>query len=116
MSADRGPAGSAPEAPRRASPHFERVIGLVLSAGVAASAACLASGLLLSLASSGGAAAAFLLNAGIVILLATPVARVMVSAVQYVSERDWTFATLTFLVLLELVASAVAALVFNRRA
>jgi len=32
-----------------------------------------------------------------------------------VNERDWAFATLTFIVLLELVASAVAALVFNRK-
>ena len=48
-------------------------------------------------------------------LLATPVARVVVSTVQYVGERDWPFATLTFVVLLELIASAVAALVFNRK-
>ena len=32
-----------------------------------------------------------------------------------VIEHDWTFATLTFIVLLELIASAVAALVFNRK-
>ena len=32
-----------------------------------------------------------------------------------VSDRDWRFATLTFVVLLELIASAVAALVFNRK-
>ena len=94
---------------------LERLIGMVLRAGVMTSSACLAVGLLLSLATGGGAAAAFLLNAGIVVLLATPVARVIVSTVQYVSERDWAFATLTFVVLLELVASAVAALVFNRR-
>jgi uncharacterized membrane protein len=56
-----------------------------------------------------------LLNAGIIVLLATPVSRVVVSTVEYVVERDWPFATLTFIVLLELVASAVAALVFNRR-
>ena len=94
---------------------LERLIGMVLRAGVMTSSACLAVGLLLSLATGGGAAASFLLNAGIVVLLATPVARVIVSTVQYVSERDWAFATLTFVVLLELVASAVAALVFNRR-
>ena len=94
---------------------LERLIGQVLRAGVMASSACLVAGLLLSLATGGGPAASFLLNAGIVVLLATPVARVIVSTVQYVSERDWTFATLTVIVLLELVASAVAALVFNRR-
>jgi uncharacterized membrane protein len=94
---------------------LERLIGIVLRAGVIASSACLAAGLLLSLATGAGPVANFLLNAGIVILLATPVARVVVSIVEYVRERDWRFATLTIIVLLELLASAVAALVFNRR-
>ena len=107
MSAGRRPEGT--------SPRMERVVGIVLRAGVVASSACLTVGLLLSLATGGGAVAAFLLNAGIVVLLATPVARVIVSTVQYVGERDWRFAALTCIVLLELIASAVAALVFNRR-
>ena len=94
---------------------LERLIGTVLRVGVLASSACLAIGLLLFLATGGNALSSFLLNAGIVVLLATPVARVIVSTIQYVSERDWAFAMLTFVVLLELVASAVAALVFNRR-
>jgi len=97
------------------APKLERLIGTVLRAGVMASSACLAVGLVLSLATGGGAAAAFLLNAGIIILLATPVTRVIVSTIQYVIDRDWAFATLTFVVLLELVASAIAALVFNRK-
>lgn len=79
------------------------------------SSLCLAVGLVLSLAGGGGALSAFLLNAGIIVLLATPVARVIVSTVQYVSDRDWAFATLTVIVLVELMASAVAALVLNRR-
>ena len=93
---------------------LERVIGLVLRGGVILSSSCLTAGLLLSFAGA-GPAALFLLNAGIIVLLATPVSRVVVSTVEYIVERDWTFATLTFIVLLELVASAVAALVFNRR-
>jgi uncharacterized membrane protein len=93
---------------------MERVIGIVLHSGVVVSSTCLAAGLLLSLAGV-GAAASFLLNAGIIALLATPVSRVIVSTVEYIVERDWRFATLTFVVLLELVASAVAALVFNRK-
>lgn len=93
---------------------LERLIGIVLRAGVVISSTCLAVGLLLYLA-TGGALAALLLNVGIVVLLATPLARVVVSTAQYVSQRDWRFAALTFIVLLELVASAVAALVFNRR-
>ena len=94
---------------------LERLVGIVLRAGVIASSACLAVGLLLALTTGGSAAALTLLNVGIVILLATPVARVVVSTVQYVREQDWVFAGLTFVVLLELVASAVAALVFNRK-
>jgi uncharacterized membrane protein len=93
---------------------LERVIGLVLRGGVVASSVCLMAGLVLSLAGV-EPAATVLLNAGIIVLLATPVSRVVVSTVEFVVERDWPFATLTFIVLLELVASAVAALVFNRR-
>jgi uncharacterized membrane protein len=96
--------------------HLERIIGMVLRGGVLISTVCLSVGLLLSLATSGGALSALLLNAGIIVLLSTPVARVIVSTVQYVIERDWAFATLTVIVLLELMASAVAALVFNRKA
>ena len=93
---------------------LERVIGRVLRGGVVVSSACLMAGLVLSLAGV-EPVATVLLNAGIIVLLATPVSRVVVSTVEYVVERDWPFATLTFIVLLELVASAVAALVFNRR-
>jgi uncharacterized membrane protein len=95
--------------------HLERVIGIVLRAGVMISTVCLSVGLLLSLATTGGAASGWLLNAGIIVLLATPVARVIVSTVQYVHDRDWVFATLTVIVLVELMASAVVALVFNHR-
>jgi hypothetical protein len=35
--------------------------------------------------------------------------------IEYVSERDWTFAALTIIVLIELLVSAVAAVVFNRK-
>jgi uncharacterized membrane protein len=92
---------------------LERTIGAVLRAGVIASSLALAIGLVLQFMNAPGAQA--LLQTGIVTLLATPVARVVVSIVGYVRERDWTFATLTAVVLLELLASAVAALVFNKR-
>ncbi len=94
---------------------LERTIAAVLRAGVTLSSACLALGLIVSILAGHDALSRMLLHAGIIILLATPVARVVVSIVQYVSERDWTFAALTTIVLLELLASAVAALVFSRR-
>jgi len=112
MSADRG---SGRSAPRAGAATLERTVGTVLRAGVIASSVCLAVGLALSLFTGGGVVTGILLNTGIVVLLATPVVRVIVSTVQYVSERDWAFATLTFIVLLELAASAIAALVLNRR-
>jgi uncharacterized membrane protein len=106
MSADRETAAAAP---------LERVIGHVLRAGVMASSACLTVGLVLALIDGESGIAGILLNAGIIVLLGTPLARVIVSIVKYASERDWTFTVLTLIVLIELMASAAVALVFNKR-
>ena len=95
---------------------LEHMVGGVLRVGVAVSSACLAAGLALSLLGNvAPGAAALLLQVGILVLLATPVARVVVSVVRYVIDRDWPFAALTIIVLVELMASAVAALLFNRK-
>jgi len=94
---------------------LERAVGAVLRAGVTISTACMVLGLLVTLSAGEGSAARLLLHAGIIILLATPVARVIVSIVQYVIARDWMFSALTTIVLVELAASAIAALFFNRR-
>jgi uncharacterized membrane protein len=102
---------------RSDSPHaqaMEHAIGFVLRAGVMASSACLAIGLALALASGEQGPALFLLHAGVVLLLITPVARVIVSIGQFASVRDWAFTGLTIVVLVELMASAAAALFFNR--
>jgi len=93
---------------------LERWVGVVLRAGVMASSTCLAVGLLLVLINGEGGAAGLLLHTGIVVLLATPVARVVVSTAQYVIARDWAFTALTMIVLVELMASVVAAFVLNR--
>jgi uncharacterized membrane protein len=97
------------------APPLERMIGVVLRAGVMASSACLTVGLLLALISGEGGIAWVLLNAGVIVLLGTPVARVIVSIMRYASARDWTFTILTMIVLIELMASAAVALVFNKR-
>jgi len=94
--------------PERATTRLERTIGVVLRAGVAVSTVCFAAGLVLTFA--GVAAANRLLQIGIVVLLATPVARVLVSIVEYAQQRDWTFTALTLIVLVELTAGALAAL------
>jgi uncharacterized membrane protein len=96
------------------SDRLERTIGIALRAGVTISSICLAAGLIMAIVQGPGLAD-ILLAAGVVILLATPVARVLISIVEYAREHDWTFVVLTAIVLIELMASAVAALVFNRR-
>ena len=96
------------------SNRLERTIGIVLRAGVVTSSVLLGIGLALSWLGA-GATSRTLLQAGVLVLLSTPVARVLVSTVEYIHERDWAFVTLTAIVLVELMASAVAALVFNRR-
>ena len=88
---------------------LERTIGAVLRAGVMFSTACLAGGLVLTLAAPQSLAAS-LLNVGIIVLLATPVARVLVSVVDYAQQRDWTFTVLTLIVLIELAVGAMTAL------
>jgi uncharacterized membrane protein len=94
---------------------LERIVGTVLRVGVTTSTASLAVGLLLSFVPAASALSTLLLQIGLIALLATPAARVIVSVVEYAAARDWTFALLTAIVLVELTASAVAALVFNRR-
>jgi uncharacterized membrane protein len=94
---------------------LEQTIGVVLRGGVVISSVCLAVGLALALLMGEGGAADILLHTGIIVLLLTPLARVLVSIVKYASERDWIFTALTIIVLAELLASAAAALVFNRR-
>ena len=53
--------------------------------------------------------ARLLLGTGLIILLATPPARVVASVIEYIRERDWTFVALTLVVLLALAGSVVAA-------
>ena len=92
---------------------MERAIGLVLRAGVVASSVCLGLGLAIALVTGEQGAALVLLHTGVILLLVTPVARVIVSIGQFASARDWTFMGLTMVVLVELMASAAAALVLR---
>jgi len=94
---------------------LEGVIGSVLRAGVIASSICLGVGLVLTLAGGAATVANLLLQIGVIVLLATPVARVLVSITEYAQQRDWKFTLLTVVVLVELLASVVAALLFHRR-
>jgi len=88
---------------------LEVAIGRLLRAGVLMSSLCLAGGLILTIAGVSSAVADMALSAGLLVLLATPVARVVVSVGSYARERDWMFVVLTIGVLVALAGSAVAA-------
>jgi uncharacterized membrane protein len=92
---------------------LEILIGRVLRVGVLASTACLAVGLVVALVQP--QASPWLLNVGILLLIATPAARVVLSIVEYAIARDRVFLVLTSIVLLELIGGAVAALVFHKK-
>lgn len=94
---------------------LEERLGSILRVGVQASTVCLAVGLLLALAMGESRLSTILMHAGLLALMATPVARVATAVVDYGFGRDWLFFTLTTLVLLELSAGIIAALLFHER-
>jgi uncharacterized membrane protein len=94
---------------RAAMQRLETTIGEVLRFGTITSSTMFAIGLVMTVVRYQPAVAQLLLGAGLVILLATPPARVVVSVIEYIRERDWTFVALTLVVLLALAGSVVAA-------
>jgi uncharacterized membrane protein len=89
---------------------LERWLGRILTAGVLASTGLLAIGLALELLGAEHDVATALMNAGLIALMATPVARVVTSVVEYALERDWLFLTLTSAVLVILFGSLVVSM------
>lgn len=82
---------------------LERQLGRLLYAGVMSAAACLAIGLALWMAGMRAAVSNTILTTGLIILMLTPLARVVTSLVVYVRMRDWFFVATTvavFVVLL----------------
>jgi uncharacterized membrane protein len=98
-----------PDSPAGGDHGFEVTLGWVLGAGVLASTFCLAAGLVITLVRGDSAPARLLLSAGLVLLMATPVARVLISAFTYLRRRDWLFVALTLIVFLQLLASVLIA-------
>jgi uncharacterized membrane protein len=90
-------------------PGLETLLGRVLNAGSIGSTVLLALGLLVVFVAPGAAPERWLLHAGLVVLMGTPMVRVFVSVLEYARQRDWTFVTLTLIVLTLLAASVVAA-------
>ena len=89
---------------------LERVLGRILRIGSLASTAILTVGLGLALAAPASAVGPAVIRAGLLVLLATPVARVVASVIEYTSDRDWLFAGLTSIVLAIILGSLLAGL------
>lgn len=90
---------------------IERALGRVLTIGTRVSTVMLGLGLAATFLAPGRALTGGLLASGLLVLLLTPVARVVVSIVGYVRERDWWFVLYTGIVLVLLIVSFVAAFV-----
>lgn len=89
---------------------LEARLGRLLNAGVLASAVLLSAGLFLWEATGRGRAGGAILTAGLVILMATPILRVLVSLIEYWRMRDWWFVATTLTVLVVLLTTIVTAL------
>jgi uncharacterized membrane protein len=89
---------------------LEVTLGRLLHGGVLSAAACLAAGLSIWLSGSWPGVATVLLTAGLMILMATPILRVVVSLVEYARMRDWFFVVTTLFVFGVLVVTLTLAL------
>lgn len=89
---------------------LERWLGKILGVGAVTSTALLTVGLVLQLAGTLPDVANDLTHLGLIILIATPVARVVASVVDFTMSRDWVFVTLTSLVLVILLGSLLVAI------
>jgi uncharacterized membrane protein len=88
---------------------IERLLGRVLTVGTWVSTACLAAGLILVLIVPNERLAGVLLTAGLLVLMATPVARVAVSVAEFARQREWWFVLYTVVVLMLLLGSITVA-------
>jgi uncharacterized membrane protein len=84
---------------------LELRLGRLLFAGVISSALCLAAGLVLWVAGGPSTMANTILTTGLVILMMTPLARVVTSIVVYVRMRDWFFVGTTIAVFVVLLVA-----------
>ena len=88
---------------------LEERLGRLLGIGTAISSGLLAMGLLLYLVRGGQSDVFTVLNVGLMALIATPLARVVASAVGFAAQRDWRMFGMTLLVLTSLTLSFVFA-------
>jgi uncharacterized membrane protein len=89
---------------------LDQRLARVFAIGSVLTAACLVSGLVLYFVAPGAAATPRLLTLGLMVLMATPLLRVIVSLAEYVRLRDWFFVFTTVAVLAELTVTMIYAL------
>jgi uncharacterized membrane protein len=77
---------------------LELTLGRVLQARVILSAVSLGAGLIAWLAGARTGFASLALTFGLLVLMATPILRVLVSLIAYVRMRDWFFVATTVMV------------------
>ena len=89
---------------------LEYHVGRLFVVGVTLSTAVLGVGLALFIVAPDAPATSRSLNAGLLLLMATPMLRVLLSVVEYVRMGDWFFAGTTLAVIAELSVTVVSAL------
>lgn len=94
--------------PRRTSglSDIELILALFLRVGSIVAAGLMAAGLV-DMVLWEAQIAPKLITAGIIVLVSTPVMRVMVAGVIFIKERDWRFALFSLVVLLAVILGAV---------
>ena len=89
---------------------LEAQLGKLLLVGVIAAATLLFAGLVQWAINVDPAVANGLLNAGLIVLMATPILRVVVSVIEYAKIKDWFFVVTTLAVLAVLLVSIALAM------
>jgi uncharacterized membrane protein len=85
------------------------VIETLVRGGAWLSVALLTAGMVLFIVSNAGSRADLVLNSGLVLLMTTPVARVLAALTEEIRVREWRFAALGAAVLILLCGSLVIA-------
>jgi uncharacterized membrane protein len=94
----------------RPPPHpSARAMTFVLRLGTIVSTALLAVGMALALVAPEGVAGHVLIAAGLIILMITPVAHLVIALVDEIAAREWGFVAIGLVVLLLLCGSLVVA-------
>jgi uncharacterized membrane protein len=91
-------------------PGFERVLIRAMLTGVLSSTAVLSAGLVWLLVSPRSSAGQHLLDAGLLLLMATPAVRVLLSIAEALRRRDWFWVWATAAVVVVLLGTLVYSL------